>query len=81
MKTAKEIEQWLKKQKWCKSFMLQTLAAHDHKTAIEIINGSRMQWTIAFAFDWGYSIEGSSYWTAIHCKFIKWYNNENRETN
>ena len=63
------------------NFMLQTLAAHDHETAIEVINGAVMRRTITSAFDWERSIEGVNYWASRHCEFVKWYNNENRETN
>lgn len=81
MKTEKEIEIWLKKRKWCSSFMLQTLATHEHRTAVEIFNGSLLRRTIASAFDWERSIEGVNYWASRHCEFVKWFENENRRTN
>lgn len=75
MKTAEQISDWLKKQKWTKKFVhnMRTVGKHSKQTAVRVLHGEFAEMTIAGGFDWNATPQGKDYWYGIHKKFIDWY--------
>ena len=65
MKTAKEIEEWLKKQPWINKFKENVIE--------QIMKGQARSGTICNTFYWTKTPEGDTFWRDINDEFLKWY--------
>lgn len=71
MKTAQQIKQYLEKQEWFPRFLknLENPIAERESS----LNGLLGELTICFAFNWGDTKEGWSYWQTINERFQEWW--------
>lgn len=75
MRTAKEIRQYLKMQKWYKDYVRnvkneRSLQKKDKKA---ILRGYNKYATISGAFFWNNTYQGLVFWAKVDEKFLKWY--------
>lgn len=81
MRTAKEIQRWLKKHKWYQSFKDQVICGNFadnslHDSAWQCLNGHCGRRTILVAFYWNMSTEGYDFWRKVNNEFKAWYDEQ-----
>lgn len=77
MRTAKEIRNYLKQQKWYKDFVRNTRLRyryHNKNTVKYVLRGYCKIDTIKCAFYWDRTPQYYKYWKAMDGKFRNWYN-------
>ena len=74
MRTAKEIRNYLKQQKWYKDFVRNTKEEFSKDMVKYITRGYNRGHTIGSGFTWYLTPQGRGYWKAIDNKFREWYN-------
>lgn len=73
MRTAKEIRQYLKQQRWYNDFVHNTRVRYKDRRSKYIIRGYCKKDTIGCAFLWDHTPQDHEYWEAIYYRFKKWY--------
>lgn len=74
-KTPEEISEWLKSRKWINAFArnMREVGKVPRREAIRILAGEYLLNTIAGAFDWGKTRQGSDYWLDKHKELLMFY--------
>lgn len=73
MRTAKEIRQYLRQQKWYKDYVYNVKKNIRDPYRSEALRGYMKIQTISAPFLWDETPQGDYYWRRIDDKFMKWY--------
>lgn len=74
IKTPEQVSEWLRKQKWIRTFVRTMRATHQSKkAATKILQGHYGPNTIAAGFCWVDSPQGQEYWHKIDQQLREWY--------
>ena len=79
-KTAAEVRDYLKKQKWVRKFAknMRDVGHRSKEEAGMILAGGYGENTVAAGFEWACSPQGHVYWYNIHKEFQRFYYGEDR---
>lgn len=81
MKSAKEIEKWLKRRWWYKKFKKNIenadVGGHD---PVKILGGYYGDDTVIASFCWALTPEGFNYWCRRNTQFLLWYHSDEPTT-
>lgn len=73
-RTENEIRTWLKSRPWFKKYLTNLQENYeDQETILSFLNGEEKENTIASAFCWKETPEGSRYWGKREEGFLRWY--------
>lgn len=78
MKTAKQIESWLKSQKWFPQFEKNIRSVLNEKGVQYVLSGEAGKITMDDVFWWYKSEEGVIYWQKRHDEFMEWYSSKRK---